>query len=398
MSRDAASQSVHRERAFDSLRLRDFPRAERLFEELVTEGSLDPQDHFGLSMALYEQGRLEESGVHLAEACRIEPDFVHAWLYLGVVKERGGDRRAAAGAYLRADRLMNGTDPASIPPDVRALLDRGARFVGSALFSELSAELASVAARHGTASIERLHHAAEMFAGIRPLRHEHPRWRPGLFYVPGMAPRQFFEREEFPWVDALERQTDAIRDELRTALSDMRGFKPYVQYAEGSEQARVWRALNGSADWSTLHLSRHGRLEDEACARCPVTLQTVMSIPDLHDVPGYGPEIMFSVLRPKTRIPAHRGSVNGRLVVHLPLVVPPECGYLRVGDEQRVWQEGRALFFDDTFDHEAWNDSEQTRVVLIFDAWNPQLSEAEREAFRAVLSRAAAFEKELLGH
>jgi aspartyl/asparaginyl beta-hydroxylase (cupin superfamily) len=97
-------------------------------------------------------------------------------------------------------------------------------------------------------------------------------------------------------------------------------------------------------------------------------------------------------------IPSHRGSVNGRLIVHLPLIVPENCGYLRVGEDQRSWEEGKLLIFDDTFDHEARNDSDQTRVVLIFDIWNPQLSQAERDAFRRILATAADFEKRLLEH
>ena len=396
MQKDAGSQAAHRDAAFGLLRQRDFPKSEALFKELISEGSVDPQDQFGLAMALYEQGRLEDCRASLTEACRLEPNFVHAWLYLGVVNERMGLRSPAAGAYLRADRLISGTSPASIPPDVRNLLTHGARFLGGEIFGALAAELAPVVRKHGEASIARLYHAAEMFVGIKPLRYEHPRWRPGFFYVPGMTPRQFFEREEFSWIHSVERHTDVIREELRAALSENKGFKPYVQYAAGSEEARIWNTLNGSTDWSTLHLARHGKFEAEACARCPKTLETLTAIPDLHDVPGYGPEIMFSVLQPKTLIPAHRGSVNGRLVVHLPLVVPANCGYLRVGDEKRSWEEGKLILFDDTFDHEAWNGGEQTRVVLIFDVWNPELSIAEREAFRVVLFRAAEFEKELL--
>ena len=73
--------------------------------------------------------------------------------------------------------------------------------------------------------------------------------------------------------------------------------------------------------------------------------------------------------------------VNCRLVVHLPLIIPPDCG-IRVGSETRGWEEGSCIVFDDTFEHEAWNRSGHTRVVLIFDIWNPHLSEAEREGMR----------------
>ena len=102
---------------------------------------------------------------------------------------------------------------------------------------------------------------------------------------------------------------------------------------------------------------------------------------------------MFSVLRPHTRIPAHYGAVNGRVIAHLPLIVPENCGALRVGDQQRSWTEGELLMFDDSFEHEAWNDSDETRVVLIFDSWNPAITPAERAAFAAVLQAAQRFEQ-----
>ena len=76
-------------------------------------------------------------------------------------------------------------------------------------------------------------------------------------------------------------------------------------------------------------------------------------------------------------IPPHTGVTNTRLVAHLPLLVPERCGF-RVGSETRAWAEGRTWVFDDTIEHEAWNDSDQLRGVLIFDVWSPFLSESER--------------------
>ncbi|MBK9657705.1 MAG: aspartyl/asparaginyl beta-hydroxylase domain-containing protein [Rhodanobacteraceae bacterium] len=91
-------------------------------------------------------------------------------------------------------------------------------------------------------------------------------------------------------------------------------------------------------------------------------------------------------------MPAHYGSVNGRLVVHLPLIVPPNCGALKVVDEARAWEYGRLLIFDDTFEHEHGIVAIR-RAVLIFDVWNPYLSAAEREGFRRVLTTAQKFEQ-----
>lgn len=396
-TKGAAGAEQARNAAFAALQRRDFADAEARFGDLVAARHPDPQDHFGLSMAFYEQQRLDESLAQLEAACGREPRFVHAWLYQGVIHERLGRTRPAAGAYLRADRLMHKTPPDAVPPDVRQLLARGSRFLGDTLYGELEAELQRVSREHGGQPVGRMAAAVDMFTGRKPLRFEHPRWRPGLFYVPGLPPQTFFEREAFPWVAEVESATDAIRAELREAMARKSGFEPYVQHAAGTPEAQVWKGINNSTDWSTLHLARDGVYRDAALAACPVTARVIRAVSDLHVVPGYGPEIMFSVLKPKTLIPSHRGSVNGRLVVHLPLIVPPNCGYLRVGDDRREWQEGRLMFFDDTFDHEAWNGSDQRRVVLIFDVWNPHLTAPERAAFSAVLVRTAAFERELLG-
>jgi aspartyl/asparaginyl beta-hydroxylase (cupin superfamily) len=96
---------------------------------------------------------------------------------------------------------------------------------------------------------------------------------------------------------------------------------------------------------------------------------------------------MFSLLAPRTRIPPHTGAANTRLVCHLPLIVPPGCGF-RVGAATREWRVGEAFVFDDTIEHEAWNDSDELRVVLIIDLWAPALNQAERSAIAAVMGAA----------
>jgi len=97
------------------------------------------------------------------------------------------------------------------------------------------------------------------------------------------------------------------------------------------------------------------------------------------EVREHGPEVLFSVFTPGTHLLPHRGVTNTRLVGHLPLMVPEDCA-LKVGGELHQWQEGQVVIFDDTYEHEAWNRSDKTRVVMIFDIWNPHLSEAERAA------------------
>ena len=96
------------------------------------------------------------------------------------------------------------------------------------------------------------------------------------------------------------------------------------------------------------------------------------------------PEILFSVLTPGSHIQPHTGVTNARLVAHLALIVPSGCA-IRVGERTRGWEEGRGFVFDDTHEHEAWNEGDQTRVVLILDVWNPYLTDFEREAFSALV-------------
>ena len=95
-------------------------------------------------------------------------------------------------------------------------------------------------------------------------------------------------------------------------------------------------------------------------------------------------------LAPHSHIPAHTGVTNTRLIVHLGLIVPPSCRF-RVGNETREWREGEAFVFDDSIEHEAWNDGDDLRVVLIFDIWNPNLSAAEREMVSAMMVAYADF-------
>jgi aspartyl/asparaginyl beta-hydroxylase (cupin superfamily) len=111
------------------------------------------------------------------------------------------------------------------------------------------------------------------------------------------------------------------------------------------------------------------------------------------ELPGLGPTALFSLLAPHTRIPAHTGSTNVRLVLHLPLIVPPGCGF-RVGNETREWEEGKAWVFDDTIEHEAWNGSDKLRVILIMDVWNPHLTLAERDLVSELLTGLREFNGE----
>ena len=351
---------------------------------------------FNLALALFGQARFAESLAALDIAIEHDAGFLAALLYRGTVLEQMGKTDDAARAFLRAVRVAGSVpDQNNIPADLRQYLNYAMGVVRVYLGAQISRSLADLVAEHGEASVARLRKAGEMFAGLRPLEYGHPLWRPGLFLVPDLPVRTFFEREEFAWTERVEAATDMVRAELLALMQDGEGFTPYVNHAEGTHEALVFKDINRSDNWTSFHFFRHGQRIEENCARCPGTAALLDSL-DLQRVPGYGPEVMFSVLRPHSKIPAHYGAVNGRLVVHLPLIVPANCGALAVTKEARGWEEGKLLIFDDTFEHEAWNDSDQTRVVLIFDTWNPYLSAVEREAFIRVLTTAQNFERDAI--
>jgi aspartyl/asparaginyl beta-hydroxylase (cupin superfamily) len=180
----------------------------------------------------------------------------------------------------------------------------------------------------------------------------------------------------------LEARTDAIKAELQAMLAS-RGeeFVPYIQYRPG-DPVNQWDKLNHSRNWSGFHLYAHGEPVAEHLAQCPRTAET-LALVDAVEIAGLCPNAMFSALAPGAHIPPHTGETNARLVAHLPLVVPEGCTF-RVGYDTKHWREGKCWVFDDTLEHEARNDSDQLRVILMFDVWNPLLSQAEREMATAL--------------
>ncbi|WP_255515276.1 aspartyl/asparaginyl beta-hydroxylase domain-containing protein, partial [Luteimonas sp. J16] len=201
-------------------------------------------------------------------------------------------------------------------------------------------------------------------------------------HVPRLPALTFYDDAHFPWMRELESRTDVIKSELQEMLA-RRGeeFVPYIQYKPG-DPVNQWDKLNHSRNWSGFHLYAHGKPVEEHLAECPHTAEA-LALVDAVEIAGLCPNAMFSALAPGAHIPPHTGETNARLVAHLPLVVPEGCTF-RVGYDTRAWREGKCWVFDDTIEHEARNDSQQLRVILMFDVWNPLLALEERELAAAL--------------
>lgn len=207
------------------------------------------------------------------------------------------------------------------------------------------------------------------------------------FHYPGLREAEFHDRELFPWLEELEALTPQIRAEMdAVANANDAQLVPYVKYAD-SEPLAQWRELNHSRDWTAIHLVERGETVAANAAHCPATMAFLQGM-EQPWVAGCGANAMFSLLAPRTTIPAHVGVANFRLLCHLPLIVPGKC-WFRVGAETRDFEQGKAWVFDDTIEHEAQNETDQLRVILIFDLWHPDLSPAERQAIAATVAAAA---------
>jgi aspartyl/asparaginyl beta-hydroxylase (cupin superfamily) len=225
----------------------------------------------------------------------------------------------------------------------------------------------------------------ERILGRRAVYHQ----QPAHLAYPGLPEIEFWDREAFPWLSSLEAATQDIRAEIAAILAeDADVLAPYIDYPAAAAR-EPWVELNRSTKWGAFHLWFDGRKVAWNAARAPKTMAALANLPQ-PQAPGRSPMAVFSVLQPNTRIPPHTGVSNTRLVVHLPLVVPDGCGF-RVGSETRAWREGVGWVFDDTIEHEAWNESDQPRTILICDVWNPLLGESERQTIIALIAALDAF-------
>lgn len=170
----------------------------------------------------------------------------------------------------------------------------------------------------------------------------------------------FFEPTVFDWIPRVEGAWQDMRGELDALLEHLDRI-PNFQDISADQ-----RAITTDNRWKTYFLYGFGYRAERNCERCPRTAEVVAGIPGMQTA-------FFSILAPGKRIPEHRGLYKGLVRYHLALKVPEPasgCG-IRVGDTVAHWEEGRSLLFDDTFPHEAWNETEDVRVVLFMDIVRP---------------------------
>jgi len=373
---------VLNEVAREKLTAGDPSSAYEILAQAVTEEPANPSLWLNVAAALRGLNRRDEEMTALQRVLALEPRNLRALLQRASLLELQDKPRAAAAAYRTA--LQSVAPGTLMPPWMEQVLAHARQVVDAnnrALEAFLEERLSSLRARHADQPLRRFDRCLATLVQKERIYQQ----QPSFMYFPYLPTIEFHERSDFPWLDSIEAATDAIREELVSVLSDGdQVLEPYVSHARSPSQEWKWRDLHQSRRWGVYFLWREGVAYPEHIERCPRTVAALENWPRC-EVPRCSPTAVFSILDAGARIPPHTGINNTRLIVHLPLIVPPACAF-RVGAEQREWEPGKALIFDDTIEHEAWNGSDTPRAVLILDIWNPLLSVAEREMVRTAIA------------
>lgn len=364
--------------------------ARRRLDTVVATGRASAQIWLLLATVCRAQRDIRAEEVALDEVLEMEPRAVRAIIMKADCRAAAGDNRIAATLYKKA-RNIAAAEPLppgqSLPPDLVAELNR-AEAAAAQIDARYSAHMEATLTAQGIppeSRSYRFQQALDILANRKRAFFQDPT---GFFY-PELPHVQFYDRADFDWAPAVEAATDVIRDELLAVMATGIGdFSPYIRPEPNQPR---YHPLYNKTDWSALFFVENGKLNEETIARCPETWKAVQAAP-MPWINGWEPTVMFSLLRAKTVIPAHTGTHNTRLICHLPLIVPPGCGF-RVGNQVREWEVGKLIIFDDTVEHEAWNDSDEDRVVLIFCVWRPELSEREKEEISALFSVPADYDE-----
>lgn len=343
----------------------------------------NPEPRAQLALTLLDDGDFEQAEKQLLAAIEMKPGLAFYWLLLGIIleqQEKSGQAREVLAHVLTIQpellthRNLSGADP-DIFRRVQQARQINARFYAQE-FDQILCELRESHAGH---SVERLEACFEMLLHGTGSQFESELQKPRMLAFPGIRRIPLYDDAEFDWAHDVSSGSQSIRAEYLRFITDgepNEKFQPYLRKSGGPQQFEdaAGNELVGSLNWSSIHLHRFTR-QDDICMHFPETERVLGKAP-LAQADAFMPEVFFSVLAPGARIPRHFGLTNIRLAVHLPIIVPEKCR-LSVGGQSTGWQENRLTVFDDSFIHEAVNESNQPRVVLIFEIWHPDLNPAE---------------------
>lgn len=334
----------------------------------------------GLEAVEQKLGQLELKIKAQKDAIEADPDKAFSFLRLAGSYMAGGDReKAIAATFLAYDRhvkIFNMADDPRVAANLKKLAADGEVLLREKLAEIQVQALKRVKKRHPETDLSRIEGLVWRDVFADKVAFQHNQQQPQWLYLPGLEARPIFERSEFNWVKGLEAAFPEIQTEVLEVLDPDKDTVPYID--TGQEVQEAWKKLDGSRQWGVAHLFKEGRRNPQAYKKFPATAAALDAILKSQKSETFM-EAFFSVLRPRAEIPSHYGQTNAGLTVHFPLVIPDHAGIM-VANHRHTWRPGETFIFDDSFEHKAWNRSDQIRIVLILGDWHPGLTVAERAA------------------
>ena len=234
--------------------------------------------------------------------------------------------------------------------------------------SHLDEALKDIRKRYSANDLIRVEESIDIFKGGSKPADADPRQIANTLYFPGISAKPWHDTKDFPWVSQMEAAYETILKDLLDLVGNDVTFNPY-QHPYTKELG--WKG------WNTYSFYRAHKWDHEHCATCPETIRAVKQTP--HGLR----ECMFTQLIPGSHIEPHSGGSNAVLTAHLGLIIPSGCE-IRVEDEIRHWEAGKCLIFDDSYMHEVWHRGTETRMVLLWDIWHPDLTAIEIDVLNSI--------------
>ncbi len=365
---------------------------------LQTGISANPEHHqlkLDCAVVLAKSGEVRE-GANIVEALLAQaPELFDAWLLLVDMRDALGDAtgalRACYEAVTRAQRkgywLDEQTTPLPIMDQVVSAIER-VRVGKRQIYSDSYLRLRQT---FGSKELARVDRALAGYLREIEYPSRDSRQKPKFFFFPDLPNNAYHDPFLHPWAARLQSRFAGIRNEALQVWEEDQKFQNFLELSNRARKEDYLQGSGANPAWEAFFFYRRGKRFDENHARCPQTSAALDSI-DLCNISEQAPEICFSVLRPGTHIMPHYGVSNVRLVMHLPLLIPENCALNVIDVGEHHWREGELMLFDDTFQHEAWNRSDSTRIVLLMDCWNPHLTSVERLAMKELIETISGFQ------